>query len=155
MLILLCIPRQASSAEKLNIIFIFADEWGYGDLSRHGSSFCQTPHLVRIASEGVDFQNCTVNSPVCSPSRVDVMMGQFPARHCVNQHFQSVKAHIKRGMPDWLDPQAPMLQEAGYKKQNVLAHHPKVARRLSERLDAWKNSLPDTPSQNSLSKSRN
>lgn len=110
---------QAFDTEKPNIIFIFADDWGYGDLSCHGSSFCQTPHLDRMASDGIDFQNFTVNSPVCSPSRVAVMTGQFPSRHCVHQHFQSVKAHIKRGMPDWLDPQAPMLprmlQEAGYK----------------------------------------
>lgn len=110
---------QASGVEKPNIIFIFADDWGYGDLSCHGSSFCQTPHLDRMAKEGIDFQNFTVNSPVCSPSRVAVMTGQFPARHCVHQHFQSVQAHIKRGMPDWLDPEAPMLprilQEAGYK----------------------------------------
>lgn len=114
-----CNTAQASDAEKPNIIFIFADDWGYGDLGCHGSSFCQTPHLDRMAGEGIDFQNFTVNSPVCSPSRVAVMTGQFPARHCVHQHFQSVKAHIKRGMADWLDPQAPMLprmlQKAGYK----------------------------------------
>jgi len=118
-LIPLCFAEQASCAEKPNIIFIFADDWGYGDLSCHGSSFCKTPHLDRMAKEGIDFANFTVNSPVCSPSRVAVMTGQFPARHCVHQHFQSVKAHIKRGMPDWLDPQAPMLprmlQTAGYK----------------------------------------
>lgn len=104
---------------KPNIIFIFADDWGYGDVGIHGSTFCQTPHLDRMAKEVMDFANFTVNSPVCTPSRVAVMTGHFPARQCIHQHFQSVKAHIKRGMPDWLDPQAPMLprmlQEAGYK----------------------------------------
>lgn len=111
--------EQASGLEKPNIIFIFADDWGYGDLSCHGSSFCKTPNLDRMAEEGIDFANFTVNSPVCSPSRVAVMTGQFPARQCVHQHFQSVKAHINRGMPDWLDAQAPMLprmlKDAGYK----------------------------------------
>ncbi len=104
---------------KPNIIFIFADDWGYGDLGIHGSTFCKTPNLDRMASEGIDFTNFTVNSPVCSPSRVAVMTGQFPARQCVHQHFQSIGTHISRGMPDWLDPQAPMLprmlKEAGYK----------------------------------------
>lgn len=113
------LSQRVEAAEKPNIIFIFADDWGYGDLSCHGSSFCQTPNLDRMASEGIDFANFTVNSPVCSPSRVAVMTGQFPARHCVHQHFQSVKAHISRGMPDWLDTQATMLprllREAGYK----------------------------------------
>ncbi|MDF7826525.1 sulfatase-like hydrolase/transferase [Pontiellaceae bacterium B12227] len=101
-----------------NIIFIFADDWGYGDMGKHGSTFCQTPHLDRMAEEGIDFANFTVNSPVCSPSRVAVMTGQFPARHSIHQHFQGIKAHIKRGMADWLDPKAPMLprmlKEAGY-----------------------------------------
>jgi N-acetylgalactosamine-6-sulfatase len=103
---------------KPNIIFIFADDWGYGDIGKHGSTFCETPHLDRMVDEGIDFSNFTVNSPVCSPSRVAVMTGQFPARQCIHQHFQGIQAHIKRGMPDWLDPQAPMLprmlKEAGY-----------------------------------------
>ena len=84
----------------------------------HGSTFCQTPHLDQMAKEGMDFANFTVNSPVCTPSRVAVVTGQFPARHSIHQHFQSIKAHIKRGMPDWLPNEAPllprMLQEAGY-----------------------------------------
>ncbi|TWU55582.1 sulfatase family protein [Rubripirellula reticaptiva] len=108
-----------SNTSKPNIVFIFADDWGYGDLGIHGSTFCKTPNLDRMAKEGIDFTNFTVNSPVCSPSRVALMTGQFPARQCVHQHFQSIGAHIKRGMPDWLDPQAPMLprmlKEAGYK----------------------------------------
>ena len=105
--------------ERPNIIFIFADDWGYGDVGIHGSTFCETPHLDQMAKEGTDFTDFTVNSPVCSPSRAAVMTGQFPARQSISQHFQGVKAHIKRGMPDWLDPELPMmprlLQEAGYK----------------------------------------
>lgn len=107
-----------AAIEKPNIIFIFADDWGYGDLGIHGSTFCETPHLDQMVKEGIDFANFTVDSPVCTPSRVAVMTGQFPARHSIHQHFQGIKAHIKRGMPDWLDAQAPMLprmmQEAGY-----------------------------------------
>ena len=119
-LLLVCLPRVVVAEEpRPNIIFIFADDWGYGDLSIHDSTFCQTPCLDQMASEGIDFANFTVNSPVCTPSRVAVMTGQFPARQCIHQHFQGIKAHIKRGMPDWLDPAVPMLprllQEAGYK----------------------------------------
>ena len=103
---------------KPNIIFIFADDWGYGDVGIHGSTFCETPNLDQMAQEGMDFANFTVNSPVCTPSRVAVMTGQFPARHSIHQHFQGIKAHIKRNMPDWHDAAAPslprMLKEAGY-----------------------------------------
>ncbi|MGB7346823.1 MAG: sulfatase-like hydrolase/transferase [Pirellulaceae bacterium] len=114
------VPLAAETDKaKPNIIFIVADDWGYGDVGIHGSTFCQTPNLDRMASERIDFANFTVNSPVCSPSRVAVTTGQFPARQCIHQHFQSIGAHKSRGMPDWLDTQAPMLprmlQEAGYK----------------------------------------
>ncbi len=107
-----------SQDTRPNIIFIFADDWGYGDLGIHGSTFCKTPNLDKMAAEGIDFQNFSVVNPVCSPSRVAVMTGQFPARQSVHGHFASVESHIERGMPDWLNPEAPllpkMLKEAGY-----------------------------------------
>jgi arylsulfatase A-like enzyme len=118
---LLCLFVAMSAmghAEKPNIIFIFADDWGYGDLGIHGSTFCKTPRLDQMAAEGIDFQNFTVNNPVCSPSRTAVMTGHFPARHSVHRHFASMEHHIKSGMPDWLDPTVPMLprmlKNAGY-----------------------------------------
>jgi N-acetylgalactosamine-6-sulfatase len=105
-------------ARRPNIVFIFADDWGYGDLGIHGSTFCKTPHIDRMATEGIDFQQFTVNNPVCSPSRTAVMTGQFPARHCIGQHFASVEHHQRAGMPDWLDPRLPLLsrllRKAGY-----------------------------------------
>ena len=110
--------QAQSNNEKPNIIFIFADDWGYGDLSAHGSTWIETPNIDKMINEGMDFANFTVNSPVCSPSRVAVMTGQFPARQSVHQHFQGWKAHKKRGMPDWMDPTDVSLprffQEAGY-----------------------------------------
>ena len=110
--------RNGSTRRKPNIIFIFADDWGYGDLGIHGSPFCKTPHLDRMAGEGIDVQQFTVDNPVCSPSRTAIMTGQFPARHCVHQHFASVEHHQRAGMPDWLDPGLPLLPEllkrAGY-----------------------------------------
>ena len=107
-----------SKPTKPNIIFIFADDWGYGDIGAHGSTWIKTPHINQMISEGMDFANFTVNSPVCSPSRVAVMTGQFPARQSVHQHFQSWKAHKRRGMPDWMDPNdmsfPKEFQKAGY-----------------------------------------
>ena len=107
-----------STAARPNIVFIFADDWGYGDLGIHGSTFCKTPRIDRLAEQGTDFQNFTVSHPVCSPSRTAVMTGQFPARHSVHRHFSNIKSHQESAMPDWLDPQAPllsrMLKDAGY-----------------------------------------
>ena len=102
-----------------NIIFIFADDWGYGDLSIHNSSFVKTPNIDRMAKEGMDFQAFSVLNPVCSPSRVAVITGQYPARHSVHGHFATVASHEKRNMPDWLNPNVVMLprllQQGGYK----------------------------------------
>ncbi len=107
-----------SNTQKPNIIFIFADDWGYGDLSAHGSTWIKTPNIDKMIGEGMDFANFTVNSPVCSPSRVAVMTGQFPARQSIHQHFQGWKAHEQRDMPDWMDPNGMSLprefQKAGY-----------------------------------------
>ncbi len=125
LILLSCGGKQETKKEPIaeektqpNIIFIFADDWGYADLGIHGSTFCKTPNLDKMAAEGIDFQNFSVVNPVCSPSRVAVMTGQYPARQSVHGHFASVESHIKRNMPDWLNPQAPllpkMLKEAGY-----------------------------------------
>ena len=109
---------DGNNQDKPNIIFIFADDWGYGDLSCHGSTWIKTPHIDKMAKEGIDFESFTVNSPVCSPSRTAVMTGQFPARQSIHQHFAGAESNKKRGMPDWMDPKGPslprMLQEAGY-----------------------------------------
>jgi N-acetylgalactosamine-6-sulfatase len=112
------VTKGQTKEQKPNIIFIFADDWGYGDISAHGSTWVETPHIDKMISEGMDFANFTVNSPVCSPSRVAVMTGQFPARQSIHQHFQGWKAHKKRGMPDWMDPNdmsfPRYFQKAGY-----------------------------------------
>ena len=111
--------RAAAPAPRPNIVFIFADDWGWGDLSVHGSTWLRTPHLDRLAAEGIDFGQFNVLNPVCSPSRTAVMTGQYPARWSVHQHFAHPSQNRPRGMPDWLDPRAPtlprFLRAAGYR----------------------------------------
>lgn len=103
---------------KPNVIFILADDIGWGDLAVNGHPHILTPHLDQLASEGMNFHEYTVNNPVCSLSRVGLMTGNFPSRFGVHQHFSSPPENIERGMPDWLDPQAVTLpkifKEAGY-----------------------------------------
>jgi arylsulfatase A-like enzyme len=108
----------AAAAPQPNIVFIFADDWGWGDLSCHGHPYVKTPNIDRLAREGTDFTRFTVASGVCSPSRVAVMTGHFPARYNIDGHFAWVRNNAQRNMPDWLDPRTPtlprMLQSAGY-----------------------------------------
>ena len=111
-------PIEANEAQKPNILFIFADDWGWGDLSCHGHPYVKTPNIDRLAQEGTDFHRFTVASGVCSPSRTAVMTGHFPARYNIDGHFAWVPSNAKRNMPDWLSPKAPLLsrllQQAGY-----------------------------------------
>ena len=101
-----------------NIVFIFADDWGWGDLGCHGHPYVKTPNIDRLAAQGTDFHRFTVASGVCSPSRTAVMTGQFPARYAINGHFAWVHSNQRRDMPDWLNPKAPLmprfLKQAGY-----------------------------------------
>ncbi|MGV3486012.1 MAG: sulfatase-like hydrolase/transferase [Planctomycetaceae bacterium] len=110
---------DVAAAAPPNIVFIFADDWGWGDLSKHGHPWLETPNLDRLASEGIDFEQFNVLNPVCSPSRSAVMTGQYPARQCIHQHFASPEQNHQRNMPDWLDPAAPslprLLKQAGYR----------------------------------------
>ena len=109
----------SKAEDRPNILFLFADDWGWGDLSCHGHPYIKTPNIDRLAAEGTDFQRFTVASGVCSPSRTAVMTGHFPARYNIDGHFAWVPSNAKRGMPDWLDPEAPLLsrflQGAGYR----------------------------------------
>jgi N-acetylgalactosamine-6-sulfatase len=109
----------ATPASRPNIIFIFADDWGWGDLSSHGHPWLKTPHLDRLAREGTDFHQFNVLNPVCSPSRTAAMTGMFPSRFGISQHFAAPAQNLARNMPDWLDVRAPSIarffQQAGYR----------------------------------------
>jgi arylsulfatase A-like enzyme len=70
-----------SSKKKPNFIVIFADDLGYGDLACYGSRTNQSPHLDRMAKEGVRFTDCYVPMPFCAPSRASLLTGRYPFRH--------------------------------------------------------------------------
>lgn len=69
----------AEAAQKPNIIFILADDLGYGDLACYGSDKVATPHLDGLAKEGVKLTSFYV-APVCSPTRAALMTGCIPQR---------------------------------------------------------------------------
>ncbi|MEG3768696.1 sulfatase-like hydrolase/transferase, partial [Alteromonas sp. 14N.309.X.WAT.G.H12] len=112
------VVQAQTQANQPNIIFIFADDLGWGDLSRHGSKTIETPNLDHLAEQGSEFYQFTVSNPVCSPSRAAVMTGQYPARNNVNRHFATVEHHYRFHMPDWLDntivTMPKVLKQAGY-----------------------------------------
>jgi arylsulfatase A-like enzyme len=64
-----------------NIIFIMADDLGYGELGCYGQRLIQTPRIDRMAREGMLFKHCYAGSPVCAPSR-NVLMTGLHTGHC-------------------------------------------------------------------------
>ena len=73
---LFCLAVTATAAErKPNIIFILADDLGYADLGCYGQKLIQTPHLDRMAAEGMRFTQFYAGSTVCAPSRSVLMTG--------------------------------------------------------------------------------
>ncbi len=69
-----------SPNEKPNIVIIFTDDQGYGDLGCFGSTTIRTPQLDQLAKEGRKFTSFMVASSVCSPSRAALLTGSYPKR---------------------------------------------------------------------------
>lgn len=117
-----CHPHNASTSDiddRPNILFIFADDWGYGDLGCYGNTEVATPNIDQMAVQGTKYTQFHVTSGVCSPSRTSVITGHFPARHRVHGHFAGNEPNKRRGMPNWLDESLPvylprLMQESGY-----------------------------------------
>ncbi|MCG2590093.1 sulfatase-like hydrolase/transferase [Rhodohalobacter sulfatireducens] len=114
-----CFGQQGErQAEQPNIIFMFIDDMGYADLSSYGNREMETPNIDRLADEGIKFTNGYVAYPICSPARVSVMTGQFPAKWNIHSFLASRERNQRRGIANYLDPKAPSIaramQEAGY-----------------------------------------
>src|SRR3954469_15723694 len=67
--------QQFMAARKPNIIFIMADDLGYGDLSCYGQTKFKTPNIDKLAAEGMRFTQCYAGTTVCAPSRACLMTG--------------------------------------------------------------------------------
>ena len=106
-------PGAASGIEdrRPNVIVILADDLGPGDLSCYGGSI-PTPHLDRMAAEGVRFTRYYAAAPICSPSRCGLLTGQFPARWKITSYLQTRAGNRACGQADFLDPKAPSLPRA-------------------------------------------
>lgn len=88
---------QAQTGKKPNIVFIMADDLGYGELGCYGNTFNETPNLDRLARGGIRFTQAYAAAAICSPTRVSILTGQYPARTGITDFLP---AKTDR----WLDP---------------------------------------------------
>ncbi len=118
---------------KPNILFVFLDDFGWKDTSYMGSDFYETPHIDRLASEGMIFTDAYAAAANCAPSRACLLSGQYTPRHEIynvgtkprgDRRFRRLE-HI--GGTDVLDPEivtwAELAQRNGYRTGTIGKWH--------------------------------
>ncbi len=114
------------SKDAPNIILINCDDLGYGDLGCYGSQVNSTPHLDRMASEGVRFTDFYMAAPICTPSRGAMMTGCYPRRIGFGS-FDNDAGVLFPGMATGLNPSettiAKVLKQRGYATRIVGKWH--------------------------------
>src|SRR5438552_17818555 len=70
----------AANADRPNIVLIYADDLGYGDVSCYGATSVRTPNTDRLASEGLRFTSAYSSSATCTPSRYSLLTGEYAFR---------------------------------------------------------------------------
>ena len=91
----------AAQAERPNVVFILADDLGYGDLSCYGRPDYQTPVLDQMAREGLRFTSAYAAAPVCTPTRCALATGRYPQRLAVGltEPLKKGTADMEIGLP--------------------------------------------------------
>ncbi|MEM6916460.1 MAG: sulfatase, partial [Verrucomicrobiota bacterium] len=131
---LLCVLSACVQAEERpNLLFLFLDDYGWRDAGFMGSDFYETPHLDRLAAEGMIFTNAYSASANCAPARASLLSGQYTPRHKVYNVGTGPrgKAEHRRleHIPgvETLDPTirtwAQSIQSAGYKTATMGKWH--------------------------------
>ncbi|MFB3825371.1 MAG: arylsulfatase [Bryobacteraceae bacterium] len=103
----------APAARKPNIVFILADDLGYGDVGCFGSKLIQTPNIDRLAAEGMKFNEAYAGAVVCAPSRSCLMTGQHTGHTRIRENHSGRTGKRVPLLPEDFTV-AQMLKQAGY-----------------------------------------
>lgn len=128
LLLSLCFLAPAAlSAATPNVVIVFVDDMGYGDLGCYGSDRNRTPNLDKLAKEGLRSERFYVAQPVCSASRAGLMTGCYPTRVGIRGALSPV---AKVGLDPAETTLAEIVKQKGYATAAVgkwhLGHHPSM-----------------------------
>lgn len=129
LLIALGVNAIASAQDRPNIVIIFADDLGYGDLGVYGNPTIRTPNLDRLAAEGMKFTQFYSASGLCTPARAALLTGRYPIRSGMTSDVERVIWPDSRdGLPPEEITVAEILKAQGYATGMVgkwhLGHRP-------------------------------
>lgn len=111
------------AAPKPNIVIIFCDDLGYGDLGCYGSPVIRTPNLDRMAAEGLRFTDFYSAAEVCTPSRAALLTGRYPIRSGMCGNRRVLFPNSKGGLPSSEITLAEVLKPAGYATAHIGKWH--------------------------------
>jgi arylsulfatase A-like enzyme len=113
-------PAAATSTRPPNIVIIFADDLGYGDLGIYGHPLIKTPRLDRLAAEGLKLTSFYASAPVCSASRYSLLTGRYAIRAGING---ALMPESKNGLGADETTIADIMKSAGYRTGMVGKWH--------------------------------
>ncbi|MBC7365841.1 MAG: arylsulfatase [Undibacterium sp.] len=112
-LALLAFATTAAAARPPNVVFILADDLGYGDIGAFGQKLIRTPHLDRLATEGTKFTQAYAGATVCAPSRCSLLTG-LHGGHAYIRGNRELKPEGQTPMPAETFTLGHLMQRAGY-----------------------------------------
>jgi arylsulfatase A-like enzyme len=122
-LVFCILALPSSAAEKPNIVILFADDLGYGDLGCYGHPSNRTPHLDRMAAEGLRFTDFYSAAEVCTPSRAALLTGRYPIRSGMCGGRRVLFPNSKGGLPPGEITLAEVLKDHGYATAHIGKWH--------------------------------
>ena len=110
---------QVSNDKHPNIIYIYADDLGYGELGCYGQKKIKTPHLDQIAREGIRFTQHYAGAPVCAPSRAILMTGKHAGHSYIRGNYElggfaDSEEGGQMSLPEGIKTLPQLLKQAGY-----------------------------------------
>ena len=130
-----------NAQQKPNVVFIYADDLGYGDLSCYGATKIKTPHLDKLAKNGIRFTNGHSTSATCTPSRYALMTGEYPWRKKGTGVLPGDAALI---IPAGQTTLPSLFQKAGYKTGIVGKWHLGLGNKLEKN---WNGEIQPGPNE--------